>query len=147
MLSHLFCIKIGYFKIAIPPNITNRCKERGEESANDKIQNFRKRMHNFGCSHRPKNHHSFLRRDAVETRARPTLSSIWLADPLYTTNYHFHFHPHDQESLVKVLCQMYAHIYGYKHAEYLCPFANTLNDKSFLRPNHLISCDLRWKTC
>lgn len=45
----------------------------------------------------------------------------------------------------KVLCQMYAHIYGHKHAEYLCPFANTLNDKS-LWPNRLMSYDLCWKT-
>ena len=39
---------------------------------------------------------------------------------------------------------MYAHIYGRKHAEYLCPFANTLNDKS-LWPNRLISYGLRRK--
>lgn len=100
-------------------------------------------MHNFNYRlfHERKSSF-FLERSETRPKARTRLTCCYLTCWFVYDKLSFSFSSSWSRVPVKVLRQMYAHIYGRKHAEYLCPFANTLNDKS-LWPNHLISFDLR----
>ena len=109
---------------------------------------FQKRMHNSSYRLYRRKSSFFPGRDAARRGAaegaNPPNSRCYLTCWFVYDKLSFSFSSSWSRVPVKVLRQMYAHIYGRKHAEYLCPFANTLNDKS-LWPNRLISYDLRWE--
>lgn len=127
----LLCIKNWIFQNCNSTNLIQQTDTRREaRKAQWQMTNFRKknRMHNFGyypLFHRRKSSF-FLERDAVEARAHH-LTRFYLTCWFVYDKLSFSFSSSwSRVPRFKVLCQMYAHIYGRKHGRVslpLCEYA------------------------